>query len=167
MAQRAQRCDYCAVIPDFSAVIPDFYPRHSRESGNPEGGGRRCDCPRAICRHAIAFSYQRLAGASVFVRIRIYRIIGFSGFPRRMALTGKRLSVFGLAGFPVMAKSARWAKRNPVNPVNPANPDSDKDAQPPPPCPAGTMKSETALINSLISARASSPRIQTISERNF
>ena len=38
------------------------------------------------------------------VRIRIFGIL------RRASLTDKRSSVFGLAGFPVMAKSAGWAK---------------------------------------------------------
>ena len=42
------------------------------------------------------------------------------------SLTGKRLSVFVLAEFTVMAKIASWAKRNPANLENP---DSDKDAR--------------------------------------
>ena len=62
------------------------------------------------------------------VKIKIYGIIGFSGFARRASLTDKRSSAFVLAGFSVMAKSASRAKRNPENPANPENPDSDKDA---------------------------------------
>ena len=29
---------FCSVIPAFAPVIPAFYPRHSRESGNPQVG---------------------------------------------------------------------------------------------------------------------------------
>ena len=32
--------DFRAVIPDFCPVIPALYPRHSRESGNPDGERR-------------------------------------------------------------------------------------------------------------------------------
>ena len=55
---RLKRTAFAAEIPDFYLIIPDLYPpdipdfyplsfpipppRHSRESGNPEGGGRRC-----------------------------------------------------------------------------------------------------------------------------
>ena len=45
-----------------------------------------------------------------------YRILRF---PRRAYSTCKRSSVFLLAGFPIMAKSAIWTKRNPENPANP------------------------------------------------
>ena len=57
--------------------------------------------------------------ARAFVRIRIYKIIGFSGFSQSASAFGKRLSILGLDGLPVMAKSAGWAKRNPENPIIP------------------------------------------------
>ena len=41
--------------------------------------------------------------------------------------TSGALAVFGFAGLPITAKSARVAKRNPENPTNPINPDSDKN----------------------------------------
>ena len=93
-------------------VILDFSPR-PRESGGANAVETRAS---AICQRAL-------------VRIRIYGIIGFSGFSRRAFSAGKRSSIFVLAGFPVMAKSASRAKRNPENPANPVNPDSDKYAR--------------------------------------
>ena len=57
---------------------------------------------------------------------RILRIL-----PARAFSFGRRLSVFGLAGFSIMAKNAISAKRNPENPVNPINPDSAQGAQSP------------------------------------
>ena len=66
-----------------------------------------------------------------FVGIRIYGIIGFSGFVRRVcdwqALI--RIRLVWICGY---GKRARWANRNPVNPANPVNPDSDESAQSPP-----------------------------------
>ena len=63
-------------------------------------------------------SHLRVEGLRArLVRIRIHRIIGFSGFFRRASSPGKRLSD--------AAKSASWARRNPENP------DSDKAAQSP------------------------------------
>ena len=84
----------------------------------------------------------------VFVRIRIYWIIGFSGFSRRAASFGKRSSIFVLAGFPVMARSASRERRNPENP---SNPDSDKDAQSPAPPQVSTSGTRAAPRSSLLS----------------
>ena len=47
-------------------------PRHSRESENPEGGGMRRE------------GAKKRGGRGRLVRIRIYGIIGFSGFYRRV-----------------------------------------------------------------------------------
>ena len=58
---------YYRFLPRHSRLLRHhsrLLPRHSRESGNPEGGGRRYGCPRAICQHAIAFSHQGLATAT-------------------------------------------------------------------------------------------------------
>ena len=104
--------------------------------------GRDARAPRAL--------------GAYLVRIRIYGIIGFSGFPwssRRFLSAIAHISnpvipakagiqrgadAIGtsasaicwsapvLAGFTVMAKGARRAERNPENPANPVNPDSDK-----------------------------------------
>ena len=54
------------VIRGYLPIIPALYPRHSRESGNPE------------LANTIGVSRAHL------VRIRIYWIIGFSGFFRRV-----------------------------------------------------------------------------------
>ena len=96
-----------AVTPALSPVIP------------AKAGIRRLPmfsiCPRA-----------RYARARRLVRIRIYGIIRFSGFYRRVFYWQTNHPVFVLAGFSVMAKSGGRANRNPVNPANPENPDSDK-----------------------------------------
>lgn len=42
---------------------------------------------------------------------------------------GRRRAESGMARFPLAAKSASLAKRNPENPAKPVNPDSDGDAQ--------------------------------------
>ena len=64
------------------------------------------------------------------VRIRICGIYGiFRIITARASSSGRRLSIFSLAWFPVMVKSARRAKWNPENPDNPINPDSDKPAR--------------------------------------
>jgi len=44
-------------------------------------------------------------GGRFLVRIRIYGIIGFTGFARRASLTGKRSYLFVLAEFAVMRKA--------------------------------------------------------------
>ena len=104
-----------------SVRLPRSLPRHSRESGNPDGGTPLgASANRGISIHA-----------RHLVRIRIYGIIGFLGFAQRAPSpgNGKRSSIFVLARFTVVAKIAIWAKRNPENPANPENPDSDKYAQ--------------------------------------
>ena len=65
-------------------------------------------------------------GYAFFVRIRIFRIIGFSGF-YSLVFDWQTLARIRLGGFYFMAKTASWANRNPVNPANPENPDSDKN----------------------------------------
>ena len=55
-------------------------------------------------------THKRACKGRFLVRIRVYGIIGFSGFARRASLTGKRSFVFVLSEFPVMAKIASWAK---------------------------------------------------------
>ena len=62
------------------------------------------------------------------VRIRIYGIIGFSGFSRRASLMGERLSAIVLAGFLLWRKARVGRSEILKNPANPVNPDSDKDA---------------------------------------
>ena len=137
------------VIPLSRSAIPlslprhsRFLPRHSRESGNPYGHVR---VKTGIADNVIAIpplscdSSERVMSAPSWVkifarqgqdppkvRIRIYGIMGFSGFVRRASSPGRRLFIFGLAGFSVMEKSASRARRNPVNPANTVNPDSDK-----------------------------------------
>ena len=69
--------------------LPPITPRHSRESGNPDGGRRRGRGGRLR-----VLPYSRLPAKSgiqkgswrlrLFVRIRIYGIIGFSGFVWRV-----------------------------------------------------------------------------------
>ena len=61
---------------------------------------------------------------SHLVRIRIYGIIGFSGF-YRLVFERRTLIHARFGGISVMARNAIWANRNPENPANPVNPDSD------------------------------------------
>ena len=88
----------------FLPVIPARSPRHSRESGNPEGGGQPSRPEPSAGRNIVIpiktgtanpIPDDRLAWAKRLVRIRIYGIIGFSGFYRlvfnRQALIRIRL----------------------------------------------------------------------------
>ena len=69
-----------------------------------------------------------MRGACHLVRIRIYGIIGFSGFHQTRAFNRKAPTRIRLGVIFGYAKSVICAKRNPENPANPINPDSDKDA---------------------------------------
>ena len=71
-------------------------------------------------------SRDGLAGVGILSESGFTGLSDFQDSPRAFS-PGKRLSVFGLSGFSVVAKGASWAKRNSENPANPVNPDSDKD----------------------------------------
>ena len=105
---------FLSAFPALSPVIP--------AKAGIQTAGRRWERPQ---QRGMSIRARHL------VRIRIYGIIGFSGFAQRAPSpgNGKRSSIFVLARFTVVAKIAIWAKRNPENHANPENPDSDKYAQ--------------------------------------
>ena len=81
-----------------------LYPRHSRESGNPDGGERRRYAhERAMSTRPSPYPVNRLQAGMRIVRIRIRGIIGFSGFRRLVfdlqALIRIRFALGGISGY--------------------------------------------------------------------